>query len=117
MNTHADHLIDHFFRRESAKQVATLTRFFGPRHIDLAEDVAQSALLEALEAWRFGRIPRNPSGWLFRVAKNRALDALRHQEVKARLEPEIVSEFGENRATGRLIRSFSTTKSKTASFE
>ena len=103
MNTHADHLIDHFFRRESAKLVAALTRFFGPRHIDLAEDVAQSALVEALEAWRFGRIPQNPSGWLFRVAKNRALDALRHQEVKARLEPEIVREFGENRATGRLI--------------
>ena len=94
---------DHFFRHESAKLVASLTRFFGPRHIDLAEDVAQSALIEALEAWRFGKVPQNPSGWLFRVAKNRALDALRHQQVKARLEPEVVQEFGESRAAAQLI--------------
>jgi RNA polymerase sigma factor (sigma-70 family) len=103
MNQQADNLIDHFFRHESAKLVSALTRFFGPRHIDLAEDVAQSALIEALESWRFGKIPDNPSGWLFRVAKNRALDALRHNEVRARLEPEVVRVHGENDAANRRI--------------
>ena len=87
--TEAAQLLDHFFRHESARLVAALTNFFGPRHIELAEDVAQSALLEALEAWRFGRLPDNPSAWLFRVAKNRALDSLRHHQVRSRLEPDI----------------------------
>lgn len=94
---------DHFFRHESARLVAALTRFFGPRHIDLAEDVAQAALIEALEAWRFGKTPDNPSGWLFRVARNKALDALRRHEVRARLEPEVVRIHGENQAASRLI--------------
>ena len=99
----ADQLLDHFFRHESARLVSALTGLFGPRHIELAEDVAQSALLEALEAWRFGSLPENPSGWLFRVARNRALDVLRHHGVRSRLEPEIVGYLrteGESRENG-----------------
>ena len=72
-----DLLVDHLFRRHSAKIVATLTRVFGSRHLDLAEDVVQDALLKALQQWPFKGIPENPAGWLTLVAKNRALDLLR----------------------------------------
>lgn len=70
-------LVDHLFRRHSAKIVATLTRVFGSRHLDLAEDVVQDALLKALQQWPFKGVPENPAAWLTLVAKNRALDLLR----------------------------------------
>ena len=49
MNSDPEQLVDHLFRRHSAKIVATLTRVFGSRHLDLAEDVVQDALLKALQ--------------------------------------------------------------------
>jgi RNA polymerase sigma-70 factor, ECF subfamily len=70
-------LVDHLFRHQSAKIVATLTRVFGSRHLDLAEDVVQDALLKALQQWPFKGVPENPAAWLTLVAKNRALDLLR----------------------------------------
>lgn len=72
-----DALVDHLFRRHSAKIVATLTRVFGSRHLNLAEDVVQDALLKALQQWPFKGVPENPAAWLTLVAKNRALDLLR----------------------------------------
>jgi len=51
MNTES--LVDHLFRHQSAKIVATLTRVFGSRYLDLAEDVVQDALLKALQQWPF----------------------------------------------------------------
>ncbi len=93
MTKSADQILDHFFRHESGRLVAALTHFFGPRHIDLAEDVAQAALVEALERWRFGSVPDNPSGWLYRVAKNRALDLLRHEEVVDRFQSDVANEL------------------------
>ncbi len=67
------------FQRASAQIVATLTRILGPRHIALAEEVAQDALLKALETWPHAGVPLNPSAWLIQVAKNRALDVLRRE--------------------------------------
>src|SRR5687767_11051003 len=69
--------LDHLFRHHSAKIVATLTRVFGSRHLDLAEDVVQDALLKALQQWPFKGVPENPAAWLTLVARNRALDLLR----------------------------------------
>jgi len=77
MNADPEQLVDHLFRRHSAKIVATLTRVFGSRHLDLAEDVVQDALVKALQQWPFKGIPENPAAWLTLVAKNRALDLLR----------------------------------------
>ena len=70
-------LVDHFFRYEYAKLVATLTRRFGVRNWELVEDVVQSSLERALRSWSLSGIPPNPSGWLHRVASNLAIDALR----------------------------------------
>jgi RNA polymerase sigma factor (sigma-70 family) len=62
--------------------VSVLTRIFGAHNIDLVEDVVQDTLLKALEQWRFIGIPDNPSGWLYTVAKNKALDVIRREKLK-----------------------------------
>ncbi|QEH32599.1 RNA polymerase sigma factor [Aquisphaera giovannonii] len=83
----AAHLVEHFFRRESGRLVAVLARVFGLRHLDLVEDMVQASLLEALQAWRAGGVPDDPSAWMHRVARNKVLDALRHRETVLRLAP------------------------------
>ncbi len=85
-------LVDNFFRHEYARLVAVLTRVVGSAHLDLVEDAVQSALLEALRSWSLRGIPDEPAGWLFRVAKNRALDALRRERTWNRLQSEIAAE-------------------------
>jgi RNA polymerase sigma-70 factor (ECF subfamily) len=70
-------LVDHLFRERAGQMVAWLTRIFGPAHLDLVEEVVQDALLKALQQWPYSGIPSNPGGWLFQVARNGALDALR----------------------------------------
>ena len=70
--------------------VSTLTRIFGPRHMQLAEDVVQEALVKALELWPHRGVPGNPSAWLIEVARNRALDALRRETSLAAKTGELV---------------------------
>lgn len=82
-------LVDHLFRRESGRMVAALTRAFGPENLDLAEDVVQEALIQALRTWPFRGVPDNPAGWLVQVAKNRALDLLRRNANLAGKEEQI----------------------------
>lgn len=60
---------------------AVLTRLFGFQAIDLAEDVVQDTLLKAMSVWKIKGIPENPSGWLYTVAKRRAIDILRKQHL------------------------------------
>src|SRR5262245_49926655 len=74
-------LVDHFFRHESGRLSAVLTRVFGLHNLELVEDVVQSALLQALESWKFNGIPADPAAWVYRVARNKALDVLRHRSV------------------------------------
>ncbi len=78
-------LVEHFFRHEYGRIVALLTRSLGARHLDLIEDVVQSALSRALIAWPRSGPPDDPSGWLYRTAKNLAIDALRRERTAARL--------------------------------
>jgi len=73
-------LVDHLFRREAGKMVATLVRVLGVRNVDVAEDVVQDALLRALEVWTFHGVPDNPSAWLFQTARHRAVDLLRRRK-------------------------------------
>jgi len=70
-------VVDHLFRHAAGQMVATLTRVFGPEHLELAEEVVQEALIAALQQWGMQGVPENPRGWLFKVARNRALDQLR----------------------------------------
>jgi len=80
-------LVEHFFRHEAGRLVSVLTRIFGWRHFDLVEDMVQSTLLDALEAWRH-RLPDNPAGWVHRIAKNKILDALRRDRIGQRVMQE-----------------------------
>jgi len=60
--------------------VSALTRLFGSHNLQLAEDVVQDSLLKAVEVWKFGQMPENPAGWLYTVAKNKAIDKIRRQK-------------------------------------
>lgn len=73
-------MTEHLFRHESGKMVSVLTRIFGTENLESAEDVVQDTLLKALQIWKIKGIPDNPAGWLHRVAKNKALDAIRHDK-------------------------------------
>ena len=72
------------WRMESARIIGALARML--RDVGLAEELAQDAMVSALERWPEAGIPDNPAAWLMAVAKNRALDHLRHvrqQHAKA----------------------------------
>jgi len=86
-------LVDHLFRREAGKMIATLTRILGFENLQLAEDVVQDALLKAMENWAFNGVPRNPSAWLMQVARNQALDAVRRQQNFRSKEEDITAFF------------------------
>ena len=73
--------------------VATLTRLLGSRNLALAEDAVQDALLTAMQQWPFRGIPDNPEGWLFQVARNRALDRLRHGRIAVEKQAAISREI------------------------
>jgi RNA polymerase sigma-70 factor, ECF subfamily len=65
-------------RSERGRLVARLARSLGLGHLAAAEDAVQIACMRALDAWPRLGPPANPAGWLYRVAKNAAIDALRH---------------------------------------
>lgn len=88
-------LVDHLFRHSAGQMVATLTRVFGAEHLSLAEEVVQDALMAALQQWSLLGVPENPRGWLFQVARNRALDQLRRDANLRAKEPELVAVFRE----------------------
>lgn len=88
-NQETQMLVAHLFRHQAGRIVATLTRVFGSRHLDLAEDVVQDALIKALQLWPFQGIPENPSAWLTLVAKNHALDLLRRDSTLAHKVAEL----------------------------
>jgi RNA polymerase sigma factor (sigma-70 family) len=71
--------IDAVWRIESAKLIAGLTRLV--RDVGLAEDLAQDALLAALEQWPESGVPTNPGAWLMATAKHRAIDRLRRDRM------------------------------------
>jgi RNA polymerase sigma factor (sigma-70 family) len=74
--------IDAVWRIESARLIAGLTRIV--RDVAVAEDLAQDALVAALEQWPESGIPENPGAWLMATAKRRGIDALRRRVVLER---------------------------------
>jgi RNA polymerase sigma factor (sigma-70 family) len=84
---------EHLFRREAGRMVAALTHIFGLNNLALAEDVVQDAFCRALEVWKLRGIPDNPSAWLMKTAKNRAIDVLRRERTARTFEPELTRLF------------------------
>ncbi|QKJ29780.1 sigma-70 family RNA polymerase sigma factor [Mucilaginibacter mali] len=91
-NPHITQLADHLFRREAGKMVAVLTRLFGTENLQMAEDVVQDTLLLAFNSWPDKGIPSNPTAWLYKVAKNKAIDKLRHNRHSLNTDPDDFSE-------------------------
>src|SRR4051812_43568725 len=92
-------VVEHFFRHEAGKMVATLTRIFGIEHLTLAEDVVQEALIRALQTWPFHGIPENPSAWIMRASRNLALDVVRREKVFREKQGEIIRLMEQREAT------------------
>jgi len=78
------------WRMEGARIIGALARML--RDVGLAEELAQDALLQALESWPAAGVPDNPAAWLTQVAKRRALDHLRHQALQRDKEAAITWE-------------------------
>lgn len=86
-------VVEQMFRHSSGRIVATLARVLGPARLGIAEEAVQEAMLRALQRWPYAGIPDNPAGWLFQVARNSALDLVRHDEVvRAKLPPLVIPE-------------------------
>ena len=82
--------IEAVWRIESARLLGGLVRVV--RDVGLAEDLAQEALMTALERWPEAGIPDNPGAWLMATAKNRALDQVRRKQMLDRSHSEIASD-------------------------
>lgn len=96
-------LIDHLFRTEYGKLVATLTRLFGTAYIQLAEDTVQDALITALSKWSVDGIPDNPSAWLIQVAKRKALNELKRNQMILAHQPSISANLAEEEAVRQVF--------------
>ena len=91
MNADIHRTIDAVWRIESARLIASLARI--TRDVGAAEELAQDALVAALEQWPGSGIPDNPGAWLTATAKHRAIDQLRHRKMQQRKHTELGVEY------------------------
>ncbi len=84
-------IIDAVWRIEAARLIAGLTRIV--RDVGAAEELAQDALVAALEQWPADGVPANPGAWLMATAKHRAIDRLRRKTLHQRKEGELTREI------------------------
>jgi RNA polymerase sigma-70 factor (ECF subfamily) len=83
----ASEVLEHIFREEHGRIIATLIRLSGS--FDLAEESLQEAFASALTAWSRDGVPRNPGAWLTTVAHRKLLDAVRREKTKSEKQPEL----------------------------
>lgn len=83
-------LLDTLWRMESPRLVARLARMLGD--LDSAEELAQDALVAALEHWPEHGIPDNPAAWLMATAQRRAIDRLRQRRLHAQRQAQVIDE-------------------------
>src|SRR6187397_3167640 len=89
--TDTHHAIETVFRIEQARLIAGLARML--RDVGLAEELAQDALVSALEQWPKSGIPDKPGAWLMAAAKHRAIDRLRRRKLIERKHEELGREI------------------------
>ena len=88
--------IDAVWRIESAKLIGALARMM--RDISVAEDLAQDALVAALEQWPQSGVPDNPGAWLMATAKRRAIDQFRRNQMLDRKHQQLGYELESNQS-------------------
>ena len=91
MSVQVQRVVDAVWRMESGRIIGALARML--RDVGTAEELAQDAVVEAMERWPKSGVPDNPAAWLMAVAKNRALDRLRHWKLQQAKEPELTYEI------------------------
>ncbi|WP_225309325.1 RNA polymerase sigma factor [Larkinella humicola] len=96
-------LVAHLFRHEAGRMVSVLAAMLGFDRIELAEDIVQDAMVQALRSWPFQGIPENPSAWLYRVAKNKALDVVRREKLFRQISGDWASERQEEEMMERFF--------------
>jgi RNA polymerase sigma factor (sigma-70 family) len=74
-------LIPHLFRTEFRKITSVLVKLFGIDHIEVAEDIASDTFLLAYETWSYRGPPPNPTAWLYSVAKNKARNYIKRENI------------------------------------
>ncbi len=89
--------IDAVWRIESARLIAGLARIVGD--IGVAEDLAQDALVAALDQWPESGVPDNPGAWLMATAKHRAIDQLRRQKMQGKKHEHLGRELEERQVS------------------
>jgi len=92
-------MLEHLFRHQSSRILAHLTRLLGSAHLELAEEAVQEAMLRALQVWPDKGVPENASAWLFRVAHNAAIDAVRRDRVGGQKSAVVVATLCQSAAT------------------
>ena len=92
-------LVEHLFRHEAGRITASLTRALGARHLELAEEATQEALIRAMQRWPFGGVPAEPAAWLHTVARNYARDQMRRSVTWQTMEPAL-RQFCEAQGSG-----------------
>ena len=88
---HVQRTVEAIWRMESGRIIGALARVL--RDVGLAEELAQDALVAALEQWPRSGVPDNPAAWLTAAAKHRAIDAIRRRELHARKEDALTYEI------------------------
>lgn len=81
-------IVDHLFRHESGKMVSVLSRLLGFQQLDVAQDIVHDTLLQAMTTWPYTGVPENPPAWLYRVARNKAIDLLRRERKFKEISPQ-----------------------------
>jgi RNA polymerase sigma-70 factor (ECF subfamily) len=99
----APDLPEHWFRRELGRLISILSRRFGHHRIELCEDAAQSALLRATQSWS-SQLPDDPGAWLYRVAHNHVLDALRREKRDERYLAEVQVGYAQQEVQDDVLR-------------
>jgi RNA polymerase sigma factor (sigma-70 family) len=101
--TTAPDLPAHWFRHELGRLVSILSRRFGLHRLQLCEDAAQTALLQATQAWS-SKLPDDPGAWLYRVAHNYLLDELRREKRDERYLAEVQVGYAEQEVHDDVLR-------------
>lgn len=83
-----EQILHQLHREESGKIIAVLTKIFGASNLQLAEDVVQDAFIEAIENWG-KNMPENPKGWIYQVAKNKAVNVVNRKKYEKEYQSEV----------------------------
>jgi RNA polymerase sigma factor (sigma-70 family) len=74
-------LLQHLFRKEFSRMVAVISKQFGLKHIEIAEDLVSETFFQAAESWQKTAIPENPTAWLYAVARQKTLYHFRRGKI------------------------------------